>query len=537
MDLKATLWPNVNFYGKQKEIIYSVQDDDETYSVAGNMLGKDFVGGYVPVWFFTTRFPCRVIISSATDDHLDVIFGELKRFIYESEIPLTYEDGGPLKVLDREINRILSDGTESPLCYIKGMVAKPDKVAALQGHHIAKVGDMIPRTLWIADEASAVPSSFYKMARGWADRMLVIGNPWQCSNFFREAVRNGNVKRKHRSGYHQRVIHISADDSPNIQLAKIQIEQGRKPTGEMVVPGVKGWDDYQKNLATWDEEQICVGLEGRFYEGDTIKMYPPGWLVGSGELAATLDKVMPNRVPTHLAVDSAEGGDNTTFAAGDKLGMVLLRIKKTPDTSYVVDETIDLIDLYGIDEDNVMFDRGGGGQEHVDRLRRLGYNVRSVAFGEAATSADRFKRFKSKQDRIEAEENRTVYFNRRAEMYGLLRKHLNPVNEDPTNHISSGGLTRLDNTSIMRYAIPASLLDKPTGQGRKTLRDQLDGIPLKRDSEGRLKLPPKKKRTATSTEESLEDIIGHSPDEADAIVMLNYVTFYKPSRRILKSPV
>ncbi len=33
------MWPNVRFYNKQKEIIYSVRDNDETVVVAGNMLG------------------------------------------------------------------------------------------------------------------------------------------------------------------------------------------------------------------------------------------------------------------------------------------------------------------------------------------------------------------------------------------------------------------------------------------------------------------------------------------------------------------
>ena len=33
------LWPQVTFYDKQREIIYSVEDNDETYVPAGNMLG------------------------------------------------------------------------------------------------------------------------------------------------------------------------------------------------------------------------------------------------------------------------------------------------------------------------------------------------------------------------------------------------------------------------------------------------------------------------------------------------------------------
>lgn len=33
------LWPDVAFYKEQREIIYSVRDNDETFVPAGNMLG------------------------------------------------------------------------------------------------------------------------------------------------------------------------------------------------------------------------------------------------------------------------------------------------------------------------------------------------------------------------------------------------------------------------------------------------------------------------------------------------------------------
>jgi hypothetical protein len=33
------LWPHVTFYGKQKDILYSIQDNKETIVTAGNMLG------------------------------------------------------------------------------------------------------------------------------------------------------------------------------------------------------------------------------------------------------------------------------------------------------------------------------------------------------------------------------------------------------------------------------------------------------------------------------------------------------------------
>ena len=54
------------------------------------------------------------------------------------------------------------------------------------------------------------------------------------------------------------------------------------------------------------------------------------------------------------------------------------------------------------------------------------------------------------------------------------------------------------------------------------LRKQLAPIPLIYDEEGRIKLPPKNKRLSSSSETTLTDLIGHSPDEADSVVLAVY---------------
>ena len=80
-------------------------------------------------------------------------------------------------------------------------------------------------------------------------------------------------------------------------------------------------------------------------------------------------------------------------------------------------------------------------------------------------------------------------------MYWMLRKLLDPVNND------------------RGFGIPSDLTE---------LRRQLSLIPLKMDNEGRIMLPPKYKKSksaSTISEPSLTNIIGHSPDEADAVVL------------------
>lgn len=64
------------------------------------------------------------------------------------------------------------------------------------GHHVAERGDGVPRTLFVADEASGVDDVSYDRADTWAKRKLVIGNPYPCNNFFYKGVKGGDVASK-----------------------------------------------------------------------------------------------------------------------------------------------------------------------------------------------------------------------------------------------------------------------------------------------------------------------------------------------------
>jgi hypothetical protein len=185
-------WPDVVLYNKQREVMLSVRDNDETYVPAANMTGKDYISGLIVLWFFLTRRPCKCILTSAKSDHLRVLFGEIGRFIQTCQFPLTVDRGGPLVVNHHEL-RWEFKGRRCTLSYVRGMVAAPDSIASMQGHHVANIGDGVPRTLFVADEASSVPDDYYTMASTWARRMLVIGNTWPCRNFFWRAVRGGDV--------------------------------------------------------------------------------------------------------------------------------------------------------------------------------------------------------------------------------------------------------------------------------------------------------------------------------------------------------
>lgn len=196
------LWPRYLLSREQQEIAYSVWYNDETFVPAGNMLGKDFIAGLLALVFFITRSPCRIITTSVDHTQLEgVLWGEIRRHINECAYPLNAEDGGPLVINHLHIRKMIPvlDPNGKPtdtrqlcgLSYLIGRVAA--KGEGFLGHHIAKTGDGIPRTLFIGDEASGLDDICYDRADTWSDRKLIIGNPYTCSNFFKRGVKGGDI--------------------------------------------------------------------------------------------------------------------------------------------------------------------------------------------------------------------------------------------------------------------------------------------------------------------------------------------------------
>ena len=167
------------------DIIESVRDNDDTVVVAGNKLGKDFIAGYICLWFFLTRHPVRVITTSVKDDHLRVLWGEIGDFVQKSKVPLSAKDGGPLTINHREITKV-TPGTEEKcaISYLRGMVS--EKGEGMAGHHAAY-------TLGVVDEASGVDDVVFKQMETWAEKRLIFGNPNSCSNTFYKAVEEGDI--------------------------------------------------------------------------------------------------------------------------------------------------------------------------------------------------------------------------------------------------------------------------------------------------------------------------------------------------------
>lgn len=484
--LAALFWPDVYFYRQQRDVIESVARNKETFVPAGNMMGKDFVSGFIVLWFFLVHGEVRVVTTSAKDDHLRVLWDEIKRFIATSKYPLDARKGGPLVCNHHDIRKIVN-GEKCPLSYILGMVASDDKMAAMQGHHAEF-------TLFVADECSSVPDEYYQMASTWAKRLLFIGNTWPCENFWKRGIEGGEITNENRPGFLRRIIRIPADESPNILLALYERNAGIEPTGEVLVKGVKDWNTYCDNLKLWDDHQQTVSLHARFYKGADVMLFPEGWLRLASQRAELLQVRKGKRRARSIGIDTASGGDDTAWCVCDHEGILELIAKKTADTSEIVGETIALGRKWNVPACNWVFDYGGGGNVHADNLRKKGYAVRAVNFGDKVTTPPQYGRVQT-EDRMETHEEKGIYFNLRAQMYGQLSDLLNPTVDDTL------------------FAIPTNT------PAMIELHRQLALMPKRYDDEGKLKMLPKAKKSPTDKSVTLTQILGRSPDHADAAVL------------------
>lgn len=579
--LQRRVWPKLVFYDKQWDIIYSVWDNDETVVPAGNMLGKDFVAAFINIAYFLTRRPCRCVTTSVDGTQLEgVLWGEMRRFIQTAHEPISSDRGGPLLVNHLNIRKV--DTVTKEVCglsYLMGRVAA--KGEGMLGHHIPHTGDGIPRTLFTADEASGVDDESEDKASTWADRKLFIGNPYPCNNFFKRAVEGGprpdgtmevggDVPRINRPGYARRVIRIRAEDSPNVQVALQLKSEGIDPAlAGVSLEGVLPWEKYEFRRAKWDKVRQAVSLDAQFWKGSDELMFPPQNLNASEQeaeyLEATYGPLAPSNVGRRtvggvraLGCDPAEGGDSTAFTCGDELGVLELFTTKTPDTTDVVKYALFMMRKWDIPAENVVFDRGGGGKQHADRMRMMGYNVRTVAFGETCAPPPR-PGSPGYDKRVHDSEARSTYTRRRAQLYGRLSVRLAPSysgrpvpavgstrggdplprhvlgevaklagNKNiPSNYLDCDEATIVTETGVeVKAKLDLTLAGRPYAVPARfaQYRAQLAVIPRLLDNEGRIDIPPKSRKTGerrgSGTAKTLIELIGHSPDEADSLVLM-----------------
>ena len=506
VNFQQIFWPNSVLTDYQVEILKSVQENKITVVPAGNKLGKDYVAAFCGIHFFCSRMPCRVVTTSVDGSQLNgVLWGEIRNFLQTAAFPL------PVHVNHQQLRQKMPDGTLRGNSEFIGRVV--EKGEGLLGRHLPYGPNMEPRVLCIIDEASGFDDGNYMGIDTWAHRILIIGNPFPCENFFKRLVQGGDKLSDAPHLKHDvKVIKVEAKMSPNVRLAHEEERLGRPLSRRIIVPGCMDIDDFNWRVKTYDPIKLAAGIYAEFYEGEEVRLFPDEWLRISNEQADKLHRSPPKErrtLPRAMGIDTAEGGDNTVWTIVDRMGMLYQLSKRTRNTAVIKGQTIALMREYGIEPEGVMFDHGGGGKEHADYLRDAGYDVRSVGFGESPSSPDEFiPGWVDPDDKKDLKQEKYIYKNKRAQLYGVLRQVLDP---------NTKGESDVNN--------PVFGIPEKYGEVLRQLRP----LPLKYDGEGRMFLPPKNKPTPNYKGDTIKDLIGHSPDESDSLALAVFSLVCKPT--------
>lgn len=305
------------------------------------------------------------------------------------------------------------------------------------------------------------------------------------------------------SRFVRRVIHVSAYDSPNVKAALARVAAGLDPGDPEVVPGVVTWAQLQERLRLWagDEEKISVAVHGRFYQGDSQKLFPTAWLNRAS--LASLVAACRARKAEAVGIDPGQGKASTAMAAVNARGVVELVARKTPDTAVIRADALAFLRRHGVPPERCCFDAGGGGLQIADGMRADGYAVRTVAFGATVAPEPRRGRH-ALGDRRHAREERQAFRNVRALMYWQVREMLDPAG-NPDG-----------------FAIPPECAE---------LLRQMGPIPLTYErGEGKLYVLPKEKSHEGDTRPTLTQLLGSSPDELDSVVLAVHALLHAPVR-------
>jgi phage terminase large subunit len=141
---------------------------------SGHGVGKTTVVAWLLIWFLTTRFPCKAVVTAPTAPQLfDALFAELKAQI--NKLPDAIKT-----LLEITSDRVeLKSAPES--AFISARTASVERPEALQGIHSEHV-------LLVADEAPGVPEVVYEAGGGSMSsanaQTLLIGNPTRSSGYF-----------------------------------------------------------------------------------------------------------------------------------------------------------------------------------------------------------------------------------------------------------------------------------------------------------------------------------------------------------------
>lgn len=453
--------------------------------------GKGFATAMaINIWFDIWPDPrspgkdsgCKIILTGPSYDHVvSNLFGEVVAIRKQMKFP----GSGKIQT------DCIKDNTKHFI-----VIANPKSGEGFSGQHS-------PHTMFVFDEASAVPDLFYDMSKKQARYILALSNPRTLSGWFRDGFGQNNPDENKTiiSSFGPRRL-VTADGAQTINVRNKRIEKQFAPIGgitigdtfypegkyikdadyEQVRPLIPSQVDYARYLdimAHPDESHRLVFGNGKFPKEDAeLQVVLSSWLEAP-KLAHRTDFPVS---AFGLDVAASTDGDATVLSAGGPEGCLELVEWKKADVMETVGKVLTYVaEHYSIDlkygKVPIAVDYGGGyGRGVGDRLKEQGVRVIKIMPNQASRLPSRYE-------------------NVRAEIYGELGVRLNP--QGPYGKEAPWGLP------------DDPLLFEELCAHEKIMAS--DGI--------KFKLIPKTK-PYPKYEGKTVDRIGRSPDRSDALAYL-----------------
>lgn len=161
----------------QKEVLEAVAKGQTRLSIrSGHGVGKSATLSWLMVWYMTTRFPVKIVVTAPTEGQLfDAVFAEVKGVI--AKLPPAIQ-----KLFDVKRQAITHKKRPNE-AFISARTSSRDRPEAMAGVHAEHV-------MLIADEASGVPEEVFQAASGSMSTegaiTLLTGNPTRTNGLFYE---------------------------------------------------------------------------------------------------------------------------------------------------------------------------------------------------------------------------------------------------------------------------------------------------------------------------------------------------------------
>ena len=355
--LGKTLW------SKQKEIAYSVRDNQRTAVRSANNCGKTAVAGAIAAWFIATNDPhdtivvCTAPAFAQLKTNLFHEFGINIRAAKQNDHPLP----GYISVGQNIAEWKLADGTQLALGR-----RPPDKdaITTLQGIHRANV-------LVIIDEAGGIPPDLFVAAERITTtgntRILAIGNPDRLGSEFHKMF-------DAESDWNQ--IHISGYDTPNFTNEDFPDDLRKY----MLQPE---WVARQRRVWGEDDARFKVSVLGEFPDADDTVFFPRSII----DRAIDTEFEEDAEVPTRLGVDLARFGDDSSVIYSYQGGRLRF-VKEWSKTNAVESANIVHTTAQEMGAGVLNIDAGGLGGPIIDNLMTMGGHYTIVAMNGSASPPD-----------------------------------------------------------------------------------------------------------------------------------------------------